>query len=338
MKFTISDLKNGLEKNIISNDQYEQLLNLSKSNPDNNKVMNLLYYAGALLVISAMTWLMYNSWDIFGGGGIAILTTIYIVGMLLGAYYLYFIKKLITPGGLLFSIVICLIPLLMFGLLKHFEIWPQSTSYGDFYIWIKGKWVVLELSGIFVGLVILYFVRFPFILAPISFGLWFFSMDIVPIIFGTNYLTWTDRKHISLIFGTIMLIIGYFINRKSNKSFSFWLYLFGLLTLTASLSIYHNDEIGKFIIFFAVNLFFIGSYIILDQKVFLIFGTIGMTELLSRISYEFFKDSPLLPFILTFFGIGLILLGIFYQKNQAKLESKLKSIIPKAILNIKPPE
>ncbi len=332
MKFTLKDLNNAVEKNIISNDQYNSLIDYKKTN--SNRGSNFLYYAGSLLVISAMTWLMASSWDSFGGIGIFALSIIYMLAFSIFGRKLFTKSEYKIPAGLLFTIVICITPLAIFGLLKHLGIWDTDTNYGDFYIWIKGKWVILEVATIVVGLIIFKFIKFPFIIAPIAFALWFLSMDIVPILFQDEYFSWTERKYVSLIFGIISILIGYVVHRKSDASFAFWIYFFGLLTLVSSLSIFYNDDILMFVIFFLVNTVFIFLSIILEQKVFLVYGIIGLMEFVGRLSFEIFKDSPILPFVYTAIGILLIIIGIQVQKNKwgvdivRKLPSWMKVIKP----------
>jgi len=74
-----------------------------------------------------------------------------------------FQKTLYYGGGLLFSISIAVTPLLVFSILRGFDFWPQEWSYNDYYIWIKGKWIILEISVILVALPILFKTKFPFL-------------------------------------------------------------------------------------------------------------------------------------------------------------------------------
>lgn len=54
--------------------------------------------------------------------------------------------------------------------------------------------------------------------------------------------------------------------------------LLGLLTLVSSLSIFHNHEISKFLLFLFINIILIVLSFILEQRVFLVFGVIGLIE------------------------------------------------------------
>src|SRR5215510_7258796 len=157
-----------------------------------------------------MTWLMTISWDSFGAIGISFISALYFIIFLFAGYFLFFKKSLEVAGGILFSVSIAIIPLFVYSLLKVFDFWPQGWEYNDYYVWVKGKWIIIEISVILVALPILLKAKFPFIVFLIAGSLWFFSMDIVPIIYEKTHFTWTERAIVSNIFGVFMIFIGYF--------------------------------------------------------------------------------------------------------------------------------
>jgi hypothetical protein len=279
---------------------------------------------------------MKTSWDNFGAIAITIISVIYFIIFFISGYYIFFNKKMEVAGGLLLAIPIAVTPLFVFSLLRLFDFWPQEWSYDDYYVWIKGKWIILEISAILVALPILIKTKFPFYLFLIAGSLWFFSMDIVPIIFETTKITWTQRAIISDFFGLFMIGIGYFADIKFKKDYSFWLYLFGLITLSSGLSVFYNDNVFKFIILGMINILMILFSIFINRNVFLVFGTIGLTEFLGRLSWEFFKGSAFFPIALTIIGILLIASGMFFQKNKKKIDENIVNKLPSFILNLRP--
>lgn len=337
MKYTNEQLDYAQKKGVFTEEQILQFKSLIQTDFHYvSKFQQVLYYGGGLLVISALTWLLKSSWDEFGPIGMVIISLLYLVLFSFLGYYVFYNKKMILPGGLLFCVAISVMPLLVFSLLRLYNFWPASYHYDDFYIWIKGKWIVLELTTIIFALVIFAKTKFPFIILMISFALWFLSMDIVPIIFSENTITWTNRSDISQVFGVLMLLCAYFIDLKSKREYSFWLYLFGLITLTSGLSVFYNDDTLSLIILLLVHLLMIILSLFLEQTVFMVFGMIGLTEFLSRISYVWFEDSPVFPFLLTIIGLALIFSGMFYQKNQVKISNALQRIIPRSLQNLRP--
>jgi hypothetical protein len=133
-----------------------------------------------------------------------------------------------------------------------------------------------------------------------------------------------------------MIGIGYFADIKSKRDYSFWLYLFGLMTLVSGLSVFYNDNLFKFIIFGLINIFLIFFAIFINRNVFLVFGTIGLTEFLGRLSWEFFKGSALFPVALTITGVLLIAAGMFFQKNKKRMDECINNKLPKFILKLRP--
>jgi len=223
MKYTDEQLNEAVKNAIFSDEQVNKFRNFAQNSGNNQitKFQKVLYYGGGLLIISAMTWLMKTSWDSFGAIGMAVISALYFVVFLLAGYFAFFRKNLEVAGGLFFSVSIAITPLLVFSVLRVYKFWPQEWSYNDYYVWIKGKWIILEISAILVALPILYKTKFPFIVFLIAGSLWFFSMDIVPIIYEKTKITWTERAIISNIFGLCMIGIGYFADIKFKKDYSF---------------------------------------------------------------------------------------------------------------------
>jgi hypothetical protein len=130
-----------------------------------------------------------------------------------------------------------MVPLLIFAIQNTLNLWVFEApgEYTDFYIWIRSGWFLMELGTIITSIVFLVVFRFTFLTFPLSFVLWFLSMDIVPVIYGGNF-DWDQRRLISIFFGLGMLVVAYFLDKKMKKDYSFWLYLFGLLSFWCALS------------------------------------------------------------------------------------------------------
>ncbi len=321
MRYTDEHLNEAVKNDIFSDEQVTQFRNYVKNaNNHVSKFQMVLYYGGGLLIISALTWLMESSWDSFGALGMIIVSSLYITVFLIAGYIIFFKKKLEIAGGLLLAVPIAIMPLFLYSLLQSFDFWPQGWTYSDYYFWVNGKWIILEIGTILFALLILAKTKFPFHVFLIAGALWFLSMDMVKIVYQKTYITWTERAIISNIFGLIMIGIGYFADIKFKKDYSFWFYLFGLLALSSGLSVFYNNDVLKFILLGAANVLLILFSVFIKRNVFLVFGTIGLTEFLSRLSWKFFRGSVFFPFALTIIGVLLILSGIFFQKNRKKID------------------
>jgi CHASE2 domain-containing sensor protein len=55
---------------------------------------------------------------------------------------------------------------------------------------------------------------------------------------------------------------------------------------------------------------------LLRRPVFMVFGAMGVAAYLGYLSYEVFADSLLFPLVVTLIGLGVIGLGLLYQKRR----------------------
>ena len=159
--------------------------------PEKAKGFNLvtvLYYFGALLMISACAWFLGDKWDVLGASGICITAIIYIAITASTGFWLRR-QGYIVAGGLLVTVAVSLTPLLIYSIERITGFWPADDpgAYKDFYPLIHGSWVVMELATIAAAAFALKFVRFSFLTAPMAFCFWFLSMDLAAWIFRQNY-------------------------------------------------------------------------------------------------------------------------------------------------------
>lgn len=157
-------------------------------------------------------------------------------------------------------------------------------SFQEFQLLIRPSWVVMEFATIVTGLVFLVYIRFPFLLFPISFCLWFLSMDLAPLYPGFRDLGWTKafeiRRRVSLVFGIGIMLSGYVFETVlgSEPDMGFWLYLFGTFTFWTTLNFHfpRRDFDGSLFLFVQIALILIGSH--LNCTTFHVFGTLGIIE------------------------------------------------------------
>lgn len=299
---------------------------------------HVAYYVGALIVISAMGWFMTRAWETFGGGGLFLIATAYAVLFVLAGRTLWTRDGLLIPGGLLFTIAVCMTPLAVYGLERYVGIWPQGDpgNYQGYHIWVKGSWFLMEVGTILAGLAALRFIKFPFLTAPIAFTLWYMSMDLTPLLFGKNDWAWDERLWVSFWFGLAMVVAAYVVDRRTKEDFAFWGYLFGLMAFWGGLSFMEStDELGKF--FYAmINVGLMLLSVLLDRRAFIVFGSLGVLGYLGHLAQEVFKDSLLFPFALALLGIAVIALGVWYQRRREAIEAAILALVPARLMELLP--
>src|SRR5215208_604084 len=196
---------------------------------------------------------------------------------------------------------LCMTPLAVYGFEWMTGLWLQGLpgEYRDFYGWIEGGWFAMEVGTVVAGLVALRFFRFPFLTAPIAFSLWFMSMDLTPLIYGADYQYGGGYQLVSLFFGLTLLEGG--------------------------------GELDWFF-YSLVNLALVILSVLLQRRVFIVFGSVGVFGYVGHLAWEIFEDSLVFPFVLSAVGIAIIALGILYAKNKERVERGVLSRVPGGVM------
>jgi hypothetical protein len=334
MKISRTVLQKAVDGKIINSKQASALFEFIKNQPEKESSFNLtnvLYYFGGFLAIGAMTLFMNLGWEKFGGWGIFFLSLLYAgIGLWLSETFQK--KSLVIPAGICATFVICLTPLAIYALQLGMGWWPDSTTYQSYHALIKWNWIYMELGTLIVGITLAWRYRYAFMIMPIAITLWYMSMDIVPMITGSN-ADFAFRATVSLYFGLLMILLAFWVDIRSRHSadYAFWLYLFGVITFWCGLTAQESDnEISKFL-YLCVNILMMGMGVILMRKVFDVFGAIGCCLYIGHLTWQVFQNSIFFPIVLTLIGLLIIYLGTLWQKHAALITKKTQSILPKPI-------
>jgi hypothetical protein len=348
MHFTEQDLRAAVAAGALDADRLNRLLHFlsSRAAPaaaapaPHFDLAHLLWYAGALIVMGAMGLFSTLAFSAMGGAALTATALVYALGFTIAGHYLWHHKNLHVPGGLLIAIAVSMAPLAVYGIQDAMGLWGEFGQPGpvrDFYVWIKGSWVWMEVAAIIAALIALWRYRFPFLVMIIAFALWFMSMDVTPWIFGRAEFTWDERRMVSLWFGLAVLVVAYLVDRRERGGdFAFWLHLFGLMTFWGGLSLANSgDEIGK-LVYAVINIGLLMMSVLLGRRVYAVFGTLGIAGYLGHLSYQVFRDSMMFPFALSLIGIAVIALGLIYHRNQAAIAVWIEANIPESVRRLRP--
>jgi hypothetical protein len=270
-----------------------------------------------------MGWFITDGWDRFAGWQLTTITLIYAALFVFAGSRVWRTPMYRVAGGLLITMAVCMTPLVVYGLERQIHLWPQLDpgSYTQFHPLINASWVGMEVCTVLASLVALRYFKFPFLMAPAAYALWYMSMDFTGLIFGKS---WTFRQLcvVSVIFGLSMLLGAYWLEGKGELDFSFWGYLFGLLAFTGGLSLMESTSEWSKFGYLLIHIALVGISLFLKRKVFLVFGAIGIFGYLCNQAYTHFRDSVAFPFVLSAIGIALIFLAMQYKRNELALQKR----------------
>src|SRR3954463_11843846 len=262
-------------------------------------VAHLLWYAGALIVMTAMGLFSTLAFSQMGGEALAVTALVYAAGFAAAGHYLWHIKGLRTPGGLLIAIAVSMAPLAVYGVQDALDLWGQFGKPGTvqgFYVWIKGSWIFMEAAAILAAAIALRFYPFPFIVVIAGVALWFMSMDLAPWIAGTDHADWETRRRVSLWFGLGTLVIAWAVDWLRRGDFAFWLHLFGMLAFWGAVTLSSGGTMVDKALYCALNVVLLFLSVFLGRKVYAVFGVTGIAIYLGDLANKVFQDSLLFPF------------------------------------------
>ena len=327
-----ADLEPAVKAGIITGEQADRLAGFWDSNERLGPRLSfvyVLYYLGGMIAIGAMSLFMTLGWNSLGGWGGFCTAILYAVLALLLTHWFLEEKRLPVPAGIMATLAVVMVPLAIFGAQMALGYWSSAKPFRDYHLFIDWRWLMMELGTLAVGAALLWRYRFPFMLMPIAVTLWYMSMDLVPFLFG-DWQDWEIRKFISLWFGLAMTLLAFWVDLRSrfSRDYAFWLYLFGVLTFWSGLSLMGSgSELGK-LAYCGINVLMILIGALIGRRVFAVFGGLGVAGYLGYLSWRVFRDSLVFPFALSALGLGIIFLGVLWQRREAQWSERLRALLP----------
>lgn len=313
---------------------------------------NLLWYAGALIVISAMGIFSTEAFARWGGGALTVTALVYGAAFAYTGQYFLRVRHIFVLGGLLITVAVSMAPLATYGIQDYFGWWSHGDpgEYHDFFIWVRGSWVFMSLSAIAAGLVAFRLYKFPFILMIVAVALWFLSMDITPWLisdwpgpddeYTLKYEHWERlaelRGIVSTLFGVGLLLVVWFIDVRLKADYTFWLHLAAALSITGGLFFWLTDDGFEWAMLCSASVVMLLVSVFLQRSVYTVFGGIGVSSYLGYLAFDIFDDVLIFSFVLTAVGVLVMYLGYMYYRHHANLQAWLEHNLPQSISRLRP--
>ncbi|MFJ2984221.1 MULTISPECIES: DUF2157 domain-containing protein [unclassified Pseudomonas] len=331
-RFDAKDLARAVQAGILQQGQDQALLAFLRQQPTARgsfQLAHIAFYFGALLIMAAMGWLLTVAWMGIGDWALLAIAMLYIALLTLFALNLQRRQQPIA-AGVLAAVAVSIVPLAVFAIERLTGWWPlddRQTAYHQYYTYVQGGWLVMEAATVVAGLLMLRVIPYPFIVMPIAVALWFMSMDLSEWVYGSPF-SWEQRRTVSLWFGLGLLLVFLLVDGRTREDYAHWGYLAGLAAFWGGLTMMESDsELGK-ALYCLINLGLMGFAVLLRRPVFMVFGALGVAAYLGYLSYEVFAESLLFPVVVTLIGLGIIGLGLGYQKRRERLSQAVRGCLP----------
>ena len=211
-----------------------------------------------------------------------------------------------------------MVPFTVYCLQRALNWWPSEDPglFQGFRTKVRGGWIVMEVATILTGFSFLLLgVHFPFLLFPVSWMLWFLSMDLAPLFpqwSRSHRGLFETRRTLSVAFGLAMLVVGRSleVNHGSDPDFGFWLYLFGLMSFWFAITFDfpEYDLHGSLYLLINISISLAGSH--LNRATFHVFATVGIFLYTGGVFVNYIRpQKSLLLWILK----ALAVVGLFSQ-------------------------
>ena len=309
---------------------------------------HVLWYVGALIIIGAMGLFTNDAFNRMGGWALTACGLAYAGVATVAGHYLWTKKSLRIPGGLLITVAVSMVPMIIYGIQDALDLWKYAQGdpgeYHNFYPYINGSWIYMEIATVIVAALAAYFCRFSFILLIAAVAVWFFSMD-VAVWFSRSTLNTYDynadfstRRLVSIIVGLIIIVTSWAMDlkRRGGSDMAFWLHIAGSAAFWGGLTLSDGGtELEKFA-YLLINIGLLGLSLFLDRRIYAIFGGMGIATYLGQLAFNTFKDMILFSFALSAIGLLIIFLGLMLHKNRDRLAARLNANLPDVLKRLRP--
>ncbi|MEO9168144.1 MAG: hypothetical protein ABI230_07060 [Aestuariivirga sp.] len=305
---------------------------------------HVLWYGGALIIIAAMSIFTTAAFNGMGGWALAACGLAYGVTLLWIGHTLWRRENLRVPAGLLIASAVSMVPLTIFGIQHALGLFDSvggdPGQYHGFYDWVKAGWIYMELGTIIAALLAIWRYRFPFILLIGGIALWFMSMDLA-MWFTSTPLAYDDyetRRSISVFFGLAMIIAAWAwdVIKGRRPDMMFWIHIFGIMAFWGGLTMNEGGTELQNFMYCLLNIGLLGFSLFIDRRVYTLFGVLGIMTYLGYLASDVFKDMIVFSFALSAIGLAIIFVGLWLNKNRARMAQQLEQSLPPFLKKLRP--
>ena len=281
--------------------------------------ITIAYSAGALFVLFALAWFLFERWKVLGPVGVLGVALLYAgafatVGLLLRR------RGFETAGGLALVLAVAMTPVWTWAILRLTGEMPDPSAWDNalarYDPYVASRLVVMDLTTIGVALAMLRRVRFVGLAAPIAAALIAFLMHL-GLALGDPRLTWYVGPYYQCVVACVLLSVAYAVERRQGvgDDYAFWFYLAGVVMVFVAYSQVW-PYIGRWrhgITLVAVA--FVTASLYLRRRTLLIGGGLMAFAYLGYLAFDVFRRVIALPITLATLGLLVIVATVWMQRR-----------------------
>ena len=270
-----------------------------------SRTVNVLVWIGTVAVIGAHAWWSTDGYESLGVGIVLALTLVWQAGFLVAAEWARR-RGFALLETVFAAIVVFYTPLTAYSVERLLGFHFRTHDFEDFYPWVSGGWVFMEVAAIAVAALALARYRRPFLAAPLVLFSGFLAMDGATRAFGG----WSHEsavEHVVLAVGIAGLAAGIALDHRGWRRFAFWPHLGGMWLAVWGLELACGDHhtLGTGV----------AAAVALALGIWLArVGYLAAGGALAWVALSFSAHGVAFPFLLFLGGVGFIVVAIWLAR------------------------
>ena len=321
-------LEQAAEQGLLREEQIAPLLAFfaDKNSPAFNTT-TIFYYVGAGLSSLALALLFGLTWSRFGA--IGLLSTALTGLVVLGVVLLKLRKShYVIPSSLIAFLITLVVPVIVYSTQVLLGFWPESLDFLSHHHGFLHLVLIIEIVTVLAALGLLLITHYPLLLLSITATTYSLTLTVAHLMLGKMFFDMASI--ITIWFGLVLIIIGLIVDivTRYTKDYAFWPYLIGMFCFWFVLMMrLMAGEVSDFFCF-VINLLLIGFGITVSRKMFVIAGVIGCYFYVTHLVNQFVDDRWLVVGLFAVMGLGIIWLGIIWQKHEVVINQRVQKWLP----------
>jgi hypothetical protein len=281
-----------------------------------SRTVTVLVWVGTIALIGAHAWWSTDGYESLGIGVVLALTLVWQTGFLVATEWARRRGYARLEEGFA-TIVVFYTPLTVYSLERALGVDFRWHDFDDFYPWVSGGWVFMELVAIAAALLALARYQRPLLMLPLTLFVGFLAMDGATRAFGG----WDHERaveYVVLAVGIVALAVGVVLDYRGWRRFAFWPHLGGMWLVGWGLDLVCGGRHTLALFLSAAIAFALGVW--LARVAYLAAGGILGWGALSVSAH-----GALFPFLLMIGGIGFIVLAVWLARVDSPMRRWLAS-------------